>query len=172
MPIGKTRTRWAIMVAAAIVPIAGGVVWNYYPRKSVPSTELASNIIQTRSYTGTVKWFNAVKGFGFIQPDDGSKDVFVHISAVERANLRPLQVGQRIQYELVPGRLGKSTAENLKIIEYDDPKSLEEALEIIERLKSELRTARGIIKIPPGGTNGSKNEISTTPRPDSVILDS
>ncbi len=63
--------------------------------------------------TGTVKWFNSIKGFGFIQPEDGSKDAFVHISAVERAGLNGLREGQKVQYELVPGRDGKSSAENL-----------------------------------------------------------
>ena len=65
--------------------------------------------------TGTVKWFNSTKGFGFIQPDDGSKDAFVHISAVERAGLSGLNEGQKIEYELVPGRNGKSSAENLVV---------------------------------------------------------
>lgn len=64
---------------------------------------------------GTVKWFNPTKGFGFIQPSDGSKDVFVHISAVERAGLQSLSEGQQIEYELVPGRDGKSSAENLSV---------------------------------------------------------
>ncbi len=63
---------------------------------------------------GTVKWFNAQKGYGFIQPDDGSKDVFVHISAVERANLGSLQEGQKISYELERGQQGKSSAVNLR----------------------------------------------------------
>lgn len=67
--------------------------------------------------TGTVKWFNPAKGFGFIQPDDGGKDAFVHISAVERAGLPNLHEGQKIEYELTPGRDGKSSAENLTIIE-------------------------------------------------------
>lgn len=62
---------------------------------------------------GTVKWFNPTKGYGFIQPTDGSRDVFVHISAVERAGLENLREGQKIQFELVPGRDGKSSAENL-----------------------------------------------------------
>ncbi len=66
---------------------------------------------------GTVKWFNAVKGYGFIQPDDGSKDAFVHISSVERAGLSSLQEGQRVSYELVPGKNGKSSAENLKVVD-------------------------------------------------------
>jgi cold shock protein len=64
--------------------------------------------------TGTVKWFNKVKGFGFIQPDDGSKDVFVHISAVERAGLGNLAEGQKVSFELAKGRDGKVSADNLK----------------------------------------------------------
>ena len=65
--------------------------------------------------TGTVKWFNAIKGFGFIQPDDGSKDVFVHVSAVERAGLSNLDEGQKLTYELVADRRsGKMAADNLK----------------------------------------------------------
>ena len=64
---------------------------------------------------GTVKWFNGQKGFGFIQPDDGSKDVFVHISAVERAGMFGLNEGQKISYDLVADkRTGKSSADNLK----------------------------------------------------------
>jgi CspA family cold shock protein len=64
--------------------------------------------------TGTVKWFNPTKGYGFIQPQDGSKDVFVHISAVERAGLSSLNEGQVVEYELVSNR-GKQAAENLKM---------------------------------------------------------
>ena len=64
---------------------------------------------------GTVKWFNDQKGYGFIQPDDGGKDVFVHISAVERAGLRGLNEGQKISYDIVVDkRSGKSSADNLK----------------------------------------------------------
>ena len=63
--------------------------------------------------TGTVKWFNKVKGFGFIQPDDGSKDVFVHISAVEKAGMRSLNEGQKISFEIVTER-GKQAAGNLQ----------------------------------------------------------
>jgi CspA family cold shock protein len=64
--------------------------------------------------TGTVKWFNATKGYGFIQPAGGGKDVFVHISAVERAGLSTLNEGQAIEFEIVENR-GKSSAENLKV---------------------------------------------------------
>ncbi len=67
--------------------------------------------------TGSVKWFNSVKGYGFIQPSDGSRDAFVHISAVERAGLTSLRDGQKVEYELVPGRDGKSSAENLVILD-------------------------------------------------------
>jgi len=63
--------------------------------------------------SGTVKWFNTAKGFGFIEPEDGSKDAFVHISAVERAGMQTLREGQKVSYELVPGRDGKAAAENL-----------------------------------------------------------
>ena len=63
--------------------------------------------------SGTVKWFNTTKGYGFIQPDDGSKDAFFHISAVERAGLSSLREGQKVEFDLVPGRDGKSSAENL-----------------------------------------------------------
>jgi CspA family cold shock protein len=64
--------------------------------------------------SGTVKWFNAQKGYGFIQPDDGSKDVFVHISAVERSSLGTLNEGQKIRYEIQSGQQGKLSAENLQ----------------------------------------------------------
>lgn len=65
--------------------------------------------------TGTVKWFNSTKGFGFIQPDNGSTDVFVHVSAVERAGMRSLSDGQKIIYDIVQDRKsGKSSADNLQ----------------------------------------------------------
>ena len=66
--------------------------------------------------TGTVKWFDPIKGYGFIQPSDGSRDAFVHISAVERAGLKGLREGQEVVYDLVPGRNGKSSAENLSVL--------------------------------------------------------
>lgn len=64
--------------------------------------------------TGTVKWFNTTKGYGFIQPKEGGKDVFVHISAVQRAGLATLNEGQQVDYELVANR-GKTSAENLRV---------------------------------------------------------
>ncbi len=67
--------------------------------------------------TGTVKWFNTAKGFGFIEPEDGSKDAFVHISAVERAGLSTLAEGQKVTYDLQPGQNGKSSAENLSVVD-------------------------------------------------------
>ena len=63
---------------------------------------------------GTVKWFNGTKGFGFIQPDDGSKDVFVHISEVQRAGMTGLQEGEKLDYEVQPGQQGKSSAVRLQ----------------------------------------------------------
>jgi CspA family cold shock protein len=67
------------------------------------------------STTGTVKWFNSAKGFGFIQPDDNSKDVFVHISAVERAGLSSLNEGQKVSFALERGQQGKVSAVDLKL---------------------------------------------------------
>jgi cold shock protein len=64
--------------------------------------------------TGTVKWFNPTKGYGFIQPDDGSKDVFVHVSAVERSDLGELREGQKVQFEIERGQQGKLSATNLR----------------------------------------------------------
>lgn len=65
--------------------------------------------------TGTVKWFNSMKGFGFIELEDGSKDAFVHISAVERAGIANLHEGQKLTFELVSGRDGRTAAENLSL---------------------------------------------------------
>ncbi len=67
--------------------------------------------------TGTVKFFNATRGFGFIEPEDGCKDAFVHISAVERAGLTGPTEGHRVEYELQPGRDGKSSAEDLQLLD-------------------------------------------------------
>lgn len=66
---------------------------------------------------GTVKWFSTVKGYGFIAPEDGSKDAFVHITAVERAGLTSLHEGQQIEYELVNDGRGRTSAQNLRLID-------------------------------------------------------
>jgi CspA family cold shock protein len=96
-----------------------------HPRKDDETARYWSTLPQRRNTvnedhptlqtTGTVKWFNATKGYGFIQPDDGGQDAFVHISAVERAGLDTLRDGQRVSYELVRGKNGKSSAENLQL---------------------------------------------------------
>ena len=67
--------------------------------------------------TGTVKWFNSDKGYGFIEPDGGGSDVFVHISAVEAAGLRTLQDNQKIEYEMIEDRRGRSSAGNLSLMD-------------------------------------------------------
>jgi CspA family cold shock protein len=67
--------------------------------------------------TGIVKWYNVTKRFGFITPDDGSKDVFVHVSALEQAGLSSLNEGQRVQYELAPDKKGKTAAVNLALVD-------------------------------------------------------
>lgn len=67
--------------------------------------------------TGTVKWFNVSKGYGFIEPDDGGEDTFVHISAVQEAGMQQLQEGQKVEFELVPGRDGREAAGSLKAVE-------------------------------------------------------
>jgi len=67
--------------------------------------------------TGTLKWFNSAKGFGFIAPEDGGKDVFVHISAFERANLRSFAEGQRLNYEVQKGKDGRVSAANLVLVD-------------------------------------------------------
>jgi CspA family cold shock protein len=76
---------------------------------------VAHNLRRRRMATGTVKWFNGTKGYGFIAPDDGGKDVFVHISAVERAGLQGLQDNQKVTYELEEGRNGREAASELSL---------------------------------------------------------
>ena len=67
--------------------------------------------------TGTVKWFNPTKGFGFIEPEDGGQDAFVHISALEKAGLATLNEGQKVEYELTEGRDGRPAADNIVILD-------------------------------------------------------
>ncbi len=67
--------------------------------------------------SGTVKWFNADKGYGFVEPDDGGKDVFVHVSAVDRAGIPSLREGQKLRYELTAGRDGRMAAEDLELVD-------------------------------------------------------
>jgi CspA family cold shock protein len=86
-------------------PVSDRALLQYYLRVNSGRAIVAS---------GTVKWFNATKGYGFVQPTSGGKDVFVHISAVERAGLSSLNEGQNIEYELVANK-GKESAENIKV---------------------------------------------------------
>jgi CspA family cold shock protein len=83
-------------------------------RKRCARLSLEAECKETTMATGTVKWFNPTKGYGFIAPQSGGKDVFVHISAVERAGLTSLNEGQKVQYEVVTNR-GREAAENLKV---------------------------------------------------------
>jgi CspA family cold shock protein len=85
-----------------------------WPRRSLLSGGALFTMRRTKMAIGTVKWFNSQKGYGFIQPDDGSKDVFVHISAVERAGLGNLHEGQKVSFELERGNQGKTSAVNLQ----------------------------------------------------------
>jgi CspA family cold shock protein len=85
------------------------------PRDVVRALRAFAHPGETKMATGTVKWFNATKGFGFIQPDDGGNDVFVHISAVERAGMGSLNEGQKLSFEAkVDSMRGKTSAENLR----------------------------------------------------------
>jgi CspA family cold shock protein len=90
------------------------------PRSGVKSqhTQITARLRENHMPQGTVKWFNAQKGYGFIQPDNGGTDVFVHISAVERAGLNDLREGQKIAFELVSdSRSGKTSAGNLQTVD-------------------------------------------------------
>jgi CspA family cold shock protein len=90
--------------------------WDHGPRSSRASLDVHSRE-GTKMSKGTVKWFNGQKGFGFIQPEDGGQDVFVHISAVERAGMSGLAEGQQVTFDVVADRrTGKSAAENLRAV--------------------------------------------------------
>ncbi len=80
-------------------------------------SDWAKNWKGTSIPTGTVKWFKVVQRYGSIAPDDGSRDAFVHISSVERAGFTELREGQKVEYELVPGRNGRKAADNLKLLD-------------------------------------------------------
>src|ERR1700750_3452049 len=107
---------------------------------------------------GTVKWFNATKGFGFIQPDDGGNDVFVHISAVERAGLGTLREGQKISYEIVADRRsGKSSADNLRAANCSD-------IPAASRRKLHRHKEKAALKAGPfsfGGASSSEDPSSS-----------
>jgi cold shock protein len=86
----------------------------FFRRISVTIFRVFESMGRMNVATGTVKWFNPTKGYGFIQPDTGGKDIFVHISAVERAGLSSLNEGAKVSYEVVANR-GKESAENLRV---------------------------------------------------------
>ena len=95
-----------------------GAPGGYASSGRLPLVPGGRNMLIGKSMTkGTVKFFNTTRGFGFITPDDGSKDAFVHVSAIQRAGLTSLNEGQRVQYDLQEGTNGKMSAENLSIID-------------------------------------------------------
>jgi CspA family cold shock protein len=94
--------------------LASSLAGQSFARILSPSYRVLNRWGENDVATGTVKWFNATKGYGFIQPDNGGKDVFVHISAVERAGLSSLNEGAKVSYEVTANR-GKESAENLRV---------------------------------------------------------
>jgi cold shock protein len=107
--IGLRRLPDSLSRRIQICSVAAFIAW----RAASLKTHLKENYMMQ----GTVKWFNGQKGFGFIQPDDGGKDVFVHISAVERAGMQALNEGQKVSFDLVADRrTGKSSADNLRAV--------------------------------------------------------
>src|SRR5881394_50924 len=101
--------------ALPCAPSAGPALRSMLRVDAPPASWAGATFFQRTTMTiGTVKWFNSQKGYGFIQPEDGSKDVFVHISAVERSGLGNLHEGQKVSYELERGQQGKTSAVNLK----------------------------------------------------------
>jgi len=122
-PPPKASARWASLQSSCAIssrersgspPVhAGGfflLCWFTCVSLRAPQYDLGDDQVAT----GTVKWFNATKGYGFIQPDNGGKDVFVHISAVEKAGLSNLNEGAKVSFEVIPNK-GKESAENLRI---------------------------------------------------------
>jgi CspA family cold shock protein len=104
-----------------MIDVDSKAIWEMSVKLTAPSLvvgrENITHILGITMPTGTVKWFNPTKGFGFIEPEDGSKDAFVHISEVERAGLSTLNEGQKVSYDLEAGRDGKSSAANLTIVD-------------------------------------------------------
>jgi CspA family cold shock protein len=106
--------RWSIEAGLAIIRFAAFNSLGFQKRIGLTACPICNGKKETHMATGTVKWFNSTKGFGFIQPDNGGQDVFVHISAVERAGLSTLNDGQKINYEVEQDRrTGKSSAGSL-----------------------------------------------------------
>jgi CspA family cold shock protein len=120
MPVSIVQVNTKFLVCLAQLPVLGRsqvisktrIVCVARYARNHSSTERKEG--KTTMATGTVKWFNPTKGYGFIQPQGGGKDVFVHVSAVEKAGLSTLNEGQTVQYEVVSNR-GKESAENLKV---------------------------------------------------------
>jgi CspA family cold shock protein len=90
---------------------------SHFAHGRIELTDVEINTEEIKMAIGSVKWFNPAKGFGFIEPEDKSKDVFIHISALERAGINGLAEGQKIEYELGAGRDGRSSAENVKLVD-------------------------------------------------------
>jgi CspA family cold shock protein len=102
---------------SALGPLSKDIAENWIGSRDGARQRACVRLKESKMTTGTVKWFNGQKGFGFIQPNDGGTDVFVHISAVERAGLTGLAEGQKVSYELKTDKMrGKVSAENLSLI--------------------------------------------------------
>jgi|ERR1700722_7755085 CspA family cold shock protein len=104
----------ALLVSLGLEKSVGRLRPPFFFLRVLYARRVHTRLEQLEMPKGTVKWFNSTKGYGFIQPQDGGKDVFVHISAVERAGLSGLNEGQTIEFEVVSNK-GKTSAENLKI---------------------------------------------------------
>ena len=109
------KGRFALAFLSACSDILSNIDVTEQSAQRRPALRVQLNFKEAPMPTGTVKWFNETKGYGFIQPDNGGKDVFVHVSAVERSGMRGLAEGQKISYELETDRKsGKESAANLK----------------------------------------------------------